>query len=182
MNSFYLPILSLCFAICSGIFFYTNESPSLVDKEIKQKSEVGAFCATDEIHAQLVAQDSSYQRLQEQFDDQIAQYLKAKSQNKLLANYTLPVVVHIIHNGGAEKISYAQVIQGIDDLNEAFENVGYYDPSTGVDTEIAFCLAKQDPMGNATTGITRDVSTLTNMTSPTDDLALKNVNLSLIHI
>ncbi|HLP50104.1 MAG TPA: M43 family zinc metalloprotease [Chitinophagales bacterium] len=90
--------------------------------------------------------------------------------------YTLPVVVHIIHNNGAENISDAQVLQGIADLNEAFANTGYYDPATGVNTQIQFCLAKRDPNGQLTTGITRNVSPLTTMDINTQDIPLKNLN------
>ncbi len=89
--------------------------------------------------------------------------------------YTIPVVVHIIHNNGPENIPDAQVISGIQHLNDAYRNVGVYDPTTGVDVEIEFCLAKQNENGNFTTGINRVVSTLTNMTSETDDITLKNL-------
>lgn len=91
-------------------------------------------------------------------------------------NHTLPVAVHIIHNNGAENISDAQVLQGINHLNQAFENISYYNQGTGVDTEIQFCLAQQNPSGNATTGITRNVSSLTNMVQQTDDITVKNIN------
>ncbi|MEZ4955016.1 MAG: hypothetical protein R2825_15730 [Saprospiraceae bacterium] len=46
-------------------------------------------------------------------------------------------------------------MQGIQDLNDAYANVGYYNPATGVDTRIQFCLAQRDPDGNATTSINR---------------------------
>ena len=93
----------------------------------------------------------------------------------LMQIYTIPVVVHIIHNNGPENIPDAQVIAGMQHLNDAFRNVGYYDPSTGVDVEIEFCLAKQDENGNPSTGIDRVVSALTNMTMETDDISLKNL-------
>lgn len=85
---------------------------------------------------------------------------------------TLPVVVHIVHNGGAENISDAQVQQGINHLNAAF-NAGF---GTGVNTELQFCLAQRDPQGQATNGITRDQSPLTQLDMDTEDLALKNLN------
>lgn len=89
---------------------------------------------------------------------------------------TVPVVVHVVHNNGIENISDAQVQQAIADLNDAFRNRAPFDPSSGSDTQIEFCLAVQDPMGNLTNGINRIVSPLTNMTSPTDDIALKNLS------
>lgn len=90
--------------------------------------------------------------------------------------YVLPVVVHIIHDNGTENISDATAIQGIQDLNDAFANVGYYDPATGVDTRIQFCLARRDPTGNLTTGITRNQSALTDMLLDVDDIAVKDLN------
>ena len=49
---------------------------------------------------------------------------------------TLPVVVHIIHDNGPENISDAQVLNGIQQLNEAFANAAYYDQGTGTNTMI----------------------------------------------
>ena len=69
----------------------------------------------------------------------------------------------------------AQVQQALDFLNDAYENVGDYDPDTGVNTEIEFCLAKTDPDGNPHPGITRTQDPLTEVTIETEDLALKNL-------
>ncbi|MEL6986906.1 MAG: M43 family zinc metalloprotease, partial [Bacteroidota bacterium] len=88
----------------------------------------------------------------------------------------LPVVIHIIHQNGSENISDAMVNRGMDHLNQAFANIGYYDPATGVNTEISFCLAKTDPQGNATNGIVRINNSLTNMDASTDDLSIKNLS------
>jgi gliding motility-associated-like protein len=90
----------------------------------------------------------------------------------------LPVVVHIIHNNGPENISDQQVLTAIQHLNEAYANIGYYDPSDGVNTNIQFCMAQRDPNNNPTNGITRDVSPYTNMDPrgvSIDDFNVKNV-------
>ena len=96
-----------------------------------------------------------------------------------MTTVTLPVVVHIIHNNGPENISDTRVLAAIQHLNEAFANTGYYNPADGVNTNIQFCLAQRDPSGNATTGITRNISTYTNMNGPdyySDDQRVKNIN------
>jgi gliding motility-associated-like protein len=100
------------------------------------------------------------------------------NQNKSVTppNYILPVVVHIIHNGGSENIPDSQVENAILHLNEAYENIGYYNPNIGVDTKIQFCLAKQDPSGNPSTGINRVQSPLTEMTMETQDLDVKDLS------
>ncbi|MBI3520107.1 MAG: T9SS type A sorting domain-containing protein [Bacteroidetes bacterium] len=75
----------------------------------------------------------------------------------------IPVVVHIIHNGGTENISDAQIQSQIDVLNEDFRKiVGTNGDGNGVDTEIEFCLAKKTPDGKCTNGIVRIQSTLSN--------------------
>jgi PKD repeat protein len=75
----------------------------------------------------------------------------------------IPVVVHVIHDGGVSNISDAQIQSQIDVLNEDFRRK----PATngfglGVDTEIEFCLAKKDPLGKCTNGIVRINSPLSN--------------------
>ena len=79
------------------------------------------------------------------------------------AQYTVPIVFHIVHQNGEENLSNLEVEQAVEWLNDAFENVGYYDPGTGVDVDINFCLAKRDPEDNATSGVNRVVSSLTEL-------------------
>lgn len=75
----------------------------------------------------------------------------------------IPVVVHVVHNGGIENISDAQIQSQIDVLNEDFRKIsGTNGDGSGVDTEIEFCLAKISPDGHCTNGIVRVRSTLTN--------------------
>ncbi|OYQ43242.1 T9SS type A sorting domain-containing protein [Flavobacterium aurantiibacter] len=77
--------------------------------------------------------------------------------------YTIPVVVHVIHNGDAygtgENITDEQVLSQIQVLNQDFRRMlntpGYNTNAVGADTEIEFCLAQTDPEGNETTGIHR---------------------------
>lgn len=74
---------------------------------------------------------------------------------------TIPVVVHVIHNGDAlgsnENISDAQVQSQIAVLNEDYRRKagtpGFNSDPVGADVEIQFCLAQTDPQGNPTTGI-----------------------------
>ncbi|MCI5083633.1 MAG: M43 family zinc metalloprotease, partial [Saprospiraceae bacterium] len=134
-----------------------------------------SFCATDILLEQRL-QDEEYAHKHQAFEKR----LKAQIENGQIVNYralyTLPVVVHVIHQGGAENISDAQVLQAIDDLNAAFANAGYYDQGTGLDTEIQFCLAQRDPDGNPTSGINRVNNALTSLTLETQDVAMKDLS------
>ena len=123
-------------------------------------------------------QNPYLRRQHEKTEQALYEHLKKQQQSAKAPPpmYVLPVVVHIIHDNGPENISDAVVIQGIQDLNDAYANVGYYDPATGVDTRIQFCLARRDTLGNLTTGITRNQSPLTNMLMDVDDITVKNLN------
>lgn len=73
---------------------------------------------------------------------------------------TIPVVVHVIHNGDAygsnENIRDEQVESQITVLNQDFRRLaGTPGFGIGVDTQIQFALAKVDPNGNPTNGINR---------------------------
>lgn len=88
---------------------------------------------------------------------------------------TLPVVVHIINTNPAA-ITDAQVISGINDLNAAFSKTGPYSASKGADTKIKFCLAKKDPDGGITAGITRTTSYFgDHVNKDIEDSRLKNL-------
>jgi PKD repeat protein len=94
------------------------------------------------------------------------------------ATYTVPVVFHIIHNNGPENISDAQVVDAMRVLNEDFnrlnpdwQNVRPEFLPLVANADIAFRLARKDPNGNCTKGITRTVSALTSQ----GDQAMKNL-------
>ncbi len=73
----------------------------------------------------------------------------------------IPIVVHVIHNGGAENISDAQINSQIAVLNEDFgKTPGTKGDGAGVDTKVRFRLAKLTPDGSCTNGIVRIQSTL----------------------
>jgi len=76
---------------------------------------------------------------------------------------TIPVVVHVIHNGDAvgssENIAEGQVLSQITVLNQDFRKMlntpGHNTNPVGADAEIQFCLAQRDPAGLNTSGIIR---------------------------
>lgn len=80
----------------------------------------------------------------------------------LQSTITVPVVVHIVYNTSAQNISDAQVNSQIQVLNEDYHrsnadriNTPNAFASVAGDANIQFVLAKKDPLGNNTTGITR---------------------------
>ena len=85
------------------------------------------------------------------------------SLNSAIANsFTIPIVFHILHLGGGENISDAQVQDAVRILNEDF-NANNADTASVVhefknligNTQVHFQLATKDPNGNCTNGIVR---------------------------
>jgi hypothetical protein len=79
----------------------------------------------------------------------------------------IPVVVHVVHRAAEENISDAQVKSQIDVLNKDFRaknsdksKVPGVWKSLLLDSNIEFELAKRDPKGKQTTGITRTATTV----------------------
>jgi gliding motility-associated-like protein len=76
------------------------------------------------------------------------------------AVYSLPVVFHIIKDDPTT-ITDLDVMNALNDLNQAYSKTGAFAGASGADTQISFCLAQTDPSGGVTTGILRTKSYLT---------------------
>ena len=107
-------------------------------------------CATETVLDANPESDTAYAR---SFVVQAALRDMASTGYRTSTEYTLPVVVHILHHGEAvgvgNNLSDARVQEAIDAMNADFR--GEYG---GVDTDIEFELAP-DPEGNPTSGIVR---------------------------
>lgn len=90
----------------------------------------------------------------------------ARKSNAQEVIYEVPVVFHIIHNGQpigtGPNIEDARIIDQLKRLNDDFRRLNADSINTplsfqnvAADTKISFVLAKQDPQGIATSGITR---------------------------
>lgn len=84
--------------------------------------------------------------------------------------YIIPVVFHILHEGGTENISDAQILDEMRILNEDYRklnaDISAVVPafaSITADCEIEFRLAQKDPLGNCTNGIDRIYTSETNV-------------------
>ncbi len=83
---------------------------------------------------------------------------------------TIPVVVHVLWRLSNSNISDAQIQSQIDVLNEDYARLNADTINTpsvfqgvAANTQVQFCIAKQDPNGQATTGITRTQVTTQNI-------------------
>ncbi|TGE13950.1 M43 family zinc metalloprotease [Hymenobacter elongatus] len=131
----------------------------------------GFRCAFDSAQQQAFRRTPGSERNYRNFLLQVAA-LSASDQARLLAqpDVTVPVVVHVIHTGGANNISDAQVQDAIRILNEDFNKanrdtadvIAAFQPRYAT-VGFRFRLAQRDPSGNCSTGITRTFSTQTSI-------------------
>jgi PKD repeat protein len=128
------------------------------------------YCGTDSMTAEAMRQYPDYARERRKFEA-FVRSLNNQDIARLNSGpgYTIPIVIHVIHTYGADNISDAQVTDAVRIINEDFSKTN---PDTtaitlayrpiNANVGFQFKLAKKDPNGNCTTGITRTYSTLTN--------------------
>lgn len=119
-------------------------------------------CGFDVMHQKRMNTDPFFKAGIEEEKLRIRKYVN-EHKNDLLNRptavlYTIPVVVHVIHTGGAIGTTYnpsvAQIQAGINYLNQVFE--GTLPAIEGVgEIQINFALATRDPNCNPSSGITR---------------------------
>ncbi len=127
-------------------------------------------CATD-VFITAARDGIAYQQQESRMNDLIRSYRQVNDTGIL----TLPVVVHIVQDD-PYLITDQTIADAISDLNDAYSKSGAYAASTGVDTRIRFCLAKKDPEGGVTNGITRTTSYYGHDLNPViEDARLKNL-------
>lgn len=132
-------------------------------------------CGTDILHQQSL-NNPTYAAKHAAYEQKMLEKAPPGTPEAAKMVVTLPVVVHIIHNGGSENISDTQVSLGIQQLNEAFANTGYYDQNTGTDVMVQFCLALRTSDNQPTTGINRVQNALTDLVMETEDVPMKNLS------
>ncbi|UOQ95981.1 M43 family zinc metalloprotease [Hymenobacter sp. 5317J-9] len=133
--------------------------------------KTGFRCAFDSAQQAAFARQPGAAAEYQSFLRQVAAR-PAAAQARLLAtpDVTVPVVMHIIHTGGSSNITDAQVNDAVRVINEDFSKtnrdtadvIPFFRPRYA-NVGFQFRLAKKDPNGNCTTGITRTYSTDTNI-------------------
>ncbi len=134
-------------------------------------------CGTDEMHQLLKEKYPQIAELEAQIAEglshmDVSKYAKSTDADQLGNTnfiYDIPIVVHIIHTYGSEYFSDNYVYESVDDWNIVFAKQNA-DTSVVIpafkkyigNARIKLHLAKFDPQGNPTNGITRHHSYLTN--------------------
>jgi len=144
------------------------------------------FCHTTEMqnawfseHPELRAAFDRHQQAAAELDRELFKNgYNLAGKSAAAGNYTIPVVFHILHLGGTENISDAQVIDAVNILTRDF-NATNADTSDVVaqfkhfvgNAQFDFMLATKDPNGNCTNGIIRHFDANTDWSGSLSDYA-----------
>lgn len=127
------------------------------------------ICGSDQKLEQMLNTDPAFAQRLAEMEAKWMEYVHSKTNNAskpVLEGadtvFEIPIVVHVIHTGGAIGTNYnrsdADILAWIDYTNDMFEGTasGYLSPSAGGGRiPIRLVLAKRDPSCNPTTGIVR---------------------------
>src|SRR5262245_54971763 len=136
-------------------------------------------CGSHDVHMALLRTNVDYARARMSIESRARDFTTESAAARVarVGPTVIPVVVHVIHRGGPENISDAQIKSQMHVLNRDFrkENTDIgsvpapFKP-LAADAMVEFALAKRDPDGAVTNGITR---TITDVTQFTTDNAMK---------
>jgi PKD repeat protein len=164
-------IISLGINVLLGLSAYGQNVKSYVDKSNCRDGESVEYCHTHKKLQELMKNPAAAKSIAESNEIQ-NQLLKSAKVNgggiEKGTIYKIPVVFHVLHNGGAENISREQILDALASLNRDFRRLNT-DANTVVatfqgmpsDIEIEFVLATKAPNGTCFNGITRTKSPLT---------------------
>lgn len=125
------------------------------------------WCGFDEMIHREIINNPGYKAELQAYDRLLEQWGRNGEKRSGIV-YRIPVVVHVIHKGEAvgsgSNLSEARIRSQVEILNADYRrNNSDAGQTPGVfldfasDVEIEFCLAKVDPDGNSTSGITRNL-------------------------
>ena len=135
-------------------------------------------CATDAYNQALEQKYPASAASRAAMEHRIQQFINNQAkQRKAGPVLKIPVVVHVVTESGCNGISKAQILNGLEVVNQDFRRQNPDTANTraifkpyAADTEIEFVLARLDPNGQASEGIYRVTSPLANLANNWDDI------------
>ncbi|MCT4579858.1 MAG: M43 family zinc metalloprotease [Flavobacteriales bacterium] len=149
------------------LFSQTHDHSSHLDHSNMREGEHVEYCKTHKFYAKMMGNADFVQQniLDQQALAQQEQVIEQENLNKAGTVYKIPIVFHVLHNGGSENISRAQIMDALRILNRDYRlqnadanNVVSAFQGMPTDIEIEFVLATIAPNGQCFSGITRTMS------------------------
>jgi PKD repeat protein len=159
----------LTLSLCISNFGFSQHEERKLDKGNMRDGEHVEYCITHKkMNALLSNPEYAKQFAKEQQEFDNALHAKKGNNSTKALEYTIPVVFHVLHNGGAENISKDQIMSALAILNRDYamlnaDTISVQPPFQGIRSkaDIKFVLATKAPNGACFSGITRTQSTAT---------------------
>jgi Pregnancy-associated plasma protein-A len=157
----------------------TRRSASPFGATYEKEDEVPLVrkCGTMQVHFRLLEQDPNHRQLLGDLEHETSKRMVAGPAARVGVT-TIPVVVHVVYSNAQQNISISQINSQITALNRDYRAKNTDKSKTPAvwrglitDTNVQFALAKRDPTGKKTNGVTR---TPTQVTVFSDDDAVKS--------
>lgn len=125
-------------------------------------------CTTHSRTNEVLENSPEARALREQLQEEIREYIASGEVERSGGVRIIPAVIHVIHDNGSENLSKELLLNAMETVNEELRAqnpnlssvVSPFDNIIG-DPQYEIRLAKIDPNGNCTDGITRTVSDMT---------------------
>jgi PKD repeat protein len=162
-------ILSSIFFLIQVSLFSQFVDSKKVDLANCRDGENVEYCKTHKLMNKLKKDPEAHRQfLENQLElKKIVNQISNNPPNRVV--YNIPLVFHVLHNGGVENISRQQIEDAVAILNRDFRlqnadanNVQSTFSGMPADIEVEFKLATKAPNGQCFSGITRTLSPLTN--------------------
>ncbi len=150
-------------ALCTPILAQTNS----FDPSNARDGESVEYCVSHKKQAELLANPAAAAALAQ---DELIREQEAQNNTTTKAPvWYVPIVFHVLHDGGVENISDEQILNGLEILNRDYRlqntdaaNVHPDFQGMPADVEIEFVLATKAPNGACFSGITRTQNSISN--------------------
>lgn len=155
--------------IIIGILMMASSLVTLAQDHGHDHEDGWLHCATDSVYDELVKKDPQVALNRAKLNDFVREYIRNHPKDSDDEVYVIPVVFHVIHEYGDENIPYEAIQEAIELINKDYRKMRDDTASIkeefkpiAADTRIEFRLARKDPDGNCTMGVTRTYSSATN--------------------
>jgi len=158
-------------SLLSTAWSFGQQQDRVLDKGNMREGEHVEYCTTHKKMNELKSNPEfakQYAKEQQAFEN-LMQAKKGENGTTKALVYTIPVVFHILHNGGSENISKDQILSALSILNRDYamlnaDTISIQAPFQSLKSkvDIQFVLATKAPNGACFSGITRTQNALTN--------------------
>jgi PKD repeat protein len=163
--------LSIIFATITSTTFFAQAPQRVLDPSNMREGEDVEYCVQHKKMIELLKNPEKlkmFQAEQAQLKAEEQNLSETRDANGRATLLKIPIVFHVLHNGGLENISREQILGALEIMNQDFRmlnadvnNVNATFLGMPIDSDIEFVLATKAPDGTCFSGITRTNSGMT---------------------